>query len=277
MCLFFYVQLMAQSLETICLTKEQINTVLNNIWTIRKLKMDEKIFEGKPSFSKEIVDEYKYKMYTKFADNYVIYKCFSLEDNHIEIFITVESDHYDKQHLLAIVGFQHMIFDYLRPSCSYKRPTINICLCFVITKTMKQHLPTEIFGPNCNSRMFSLCSLYPMIGSKTTLYSGLTYDYELIKNEDIDDKYKHNGVPIAYNNKEFSIVLADDPMAIAVNAITNDLIAYKRIIHDTSIYSEYQIRIVKNKLSSLDVVSKSGMPAPIPSFKLKVSNYKEVA
>ena len=115
-----------------------------------------------------------------------------------------------------------------------------------------------------------------MIGSKTSLYSGLTYDYKLIKNEDIDEKYKHNGVPMAYNNKEFSIVLADDPMAIALNAMANDLIVYKRIIHDTSIYSEYQIRVVKNKLSSLEVLSKAGISAAIPAAKLQLSSYKEI-
>lgn len=267
---------MSQSLETKCLTKDQIQTVLTNLWTIRKLKMDEKIFEGKPNFSKEIVDKYKYKLYTKFADNYVIYKCISLEDNHVEIFFTIETDHYDKQNILALVGFEHIVKPYLEPSCVYRRPYINVCLCFVITKTMKQHLPCEIFRPNCHLRIFSLCALYPMIGSKTSLYSGLTYDYKLIKNEDIDEKYKHNGVPMAYNNKEFSIVLADDPMAIALNAMANDLIVYKRIIHDTSIYSEYQIRVVKNKLSSLEVLSKAGISAAIPAAKLQLSSYKEI-
>ena len=74
--------------------------------------MDEKIFEGKPNFSKEIVDKYKYKLYTKFADNYVIYKCISLEDNHVEIFFTIETDHYDKQNILALVGFEHIVKPY---------------------------------------------------------------------------------------------------------------------------------------------------------------------
>ena len=253
---------MSQLLETTCLTKEQIQTVLNNLWTIRNIKMDEVIYEGKPSFSKDVIDKYHYKVYTKFADNYVIYKCKSLEDNHDEIYITVETDHYDKQNILAISGFEHMLVNYLEPSCVYDRPTINICLCFVITNTMKQHIPPEIFAANCHSRIYSLCSLYPLIGSKTTLYAGLTYDYKLLK---------HDGTTTAYNNKEFSIVYANDPIAIILNAVENDIVCYKRIVHDTNVYSEWQLRIVKNKLSSLSSVSKSGVPPPIPQSRLVIN------
>lgn len=262
---------MSQLLETICLTKEQIKTVLNNLWTIRKLKFEEIIFEGKPTFSKEIVEKYNYKIYTKFANNYAIYRCKSLTDNHNEIFITVETDHYDKQNILAISGFEHMLTDYLHPSCDYPRPTINICLCFVITKTMRQHIPPEIFYLNCFTRIFSLSALYPLIGSKTTLYSGLTYDYKLIPNEDIKTN-KENGVPSVYNLKSFPIVYANDPIAIVLNAIENDLICYKRIIHDTSVYSEWQIRIVKNKMSNLSSISKAGIPAPFPQSRLILTN-----
>lgn len=263
---------MSQLLETICLSKEQIKTVLTNLWKIRNLKFEDIIYEGKPTFSNEIMDKYKYKKYTKYADNYVIYICKSLEDNHDEIFITVETDHYDKQNILAISGFQHLINGYLEQSLYYKRPTINICLCFVVTDTMKQHIPPEIFIGPCCIRVFSLCSLYPLIGSKTSLYCGLTYDYKLIKYENIDDKNKHNNIPIAYNNKEFSIVYANEPIAIIVNAIENDLICYKRIIYDTAVYSEYQLKIVKNKLSSLSSVSDAGIPPYIKQSRLVVDD-----
>lgn len=254
---------MSRILETICLTKKQIKTVLENLWTIRKLKFSEIIYEGKPTFSKEIKDTYGYKNYTKFADNYVIYKCKSLVDNHNEIFITVESDHYDKQNILAISGFEHIVKDYLKESCLYHRPTINVCLCFVVAKTMKQHIPTEIFVANCFMRIFSLCSLYPVIGSTSTLYTGLTYDYEILESEKNEK---------AYNGKSFPIVLANDPMVIALNAVEGELICYKRIIHDVAVYSEYQIRIVKNKVSSLSTVSKGGIPPPIPQNILSVNN-----
>lgn len=259
---------MSQLLNTVCLTKDQIKTVLTNLWKIRRLKFEEKIFEGKPSFSKDIVDKYGYKSYTKFADNYRILRCKSLEDNHNELFILVETDKYDKQNLLAISGFEHIIANYLEESLYHPRPTINLCLCFVITKAMKKHIPPEIFNANCFVRIFSLCSLYPLIGSKTVQYSGLTYDYEILDKVVVDTIGRE--VPHAYNDKEFSVVYADDPITIILNAVEGELICYKRIIHDTAVYSEYQIRRVVNKVTTLQGISKGGIPPPIPQSYLTI-------
>ena len=95
---------MSQAQEVICLNKEQIRMFLDNIYKLRKLKQTEIVYEGKPIFSKEIMEKYEYKHYTKFANNYVIYRCKSLEDNHEEIFITVETDHYDKQNIILSIN-----------------------------------------------------------------------------------------------------------------------------------------------------------------------------
>lgn len=253
---------MSQTQQVICLNKEQIKTVLENMWKLRNVKLEEKMFEGKPSFSSKIKQEYNYtKSYTKFADNYVIYRCKSLEDNHNEIYITVETDHYDKQNILAISGFEHLIKNYLEESCNYPKPTINICFAFVITEAMKSHIPSEIFFTNCNVRLFSLCSLYPMIGSKTKLF-GLTFDYKILPYCE------------AYNNKDYPIVSAGDPLVIALNGIEGELLLCARINFDVCVYKEYQIRRIVNKVKDLSIPSESGRPCPVPAKILDLNNFK---
>lgn len=253
---------MSQTQQVICLNKEQIKTVLENMWKLRNVKLEEKIFEGKPSFSSKIKQEYNYtKSYTKFADNYVIYRCKSLEDNHNEIYITVETDHYDKQNILAISGFEHLIKNYLKESRDYPRPTINICFAFVITEAMKSHIPPETFFTDCNIRLFSLCSLYPMIGSKTKLF-GLTFDYKILPYCE------------AYNNKDYPIISAGDPLVVALNGIEGELLLCARINFDVCVYKEYQIRRIANKVKDLSIPSENGQPCHIPVKMLDLNNYK---
>lgn len=246
-----------QAQTVIRLTPEQINTTLNNMWKIRNLKLDKKIFEGKPVFSKDIMAKYKYKHYTKFADNYIIFLCKSTIDKHEEIYITVETDHYDKQNLLAISGFEHMIGEYLDKSCSYCRPTINICLCFVLTQAMRSHVPTEIFSRKCFVRVFSLCNLYPMIGSKNKLY-GLTFDYKILPYEK------------AYNDKDYIEISSSDPMVIALNGVMGELLVCSRIIYDETAYKDIQIRKIVDRLEDLSICPESGILLPIPANNLEI-------
>ena len=246
-----------QAQTVIRLNGEQIKTTLNNMWKIRNVKMEEKLFEGKPVFSKEIMAKYKYKHYTKFADNYVIYLCKSLEYKHNEIYITVETDHYDKQNLLAISGLEHLIGKYLDESCTYCRPTINICLCFVLTQSMRSHVPTEIFARKCFVRVFSLCNLYPMIGSKNKLY-GLTFDYKLLPYER------------AYNDKDYIEISSSDPMVIALNGVMGELLVCSRIIYDVTAYKDIQIRKIVDRLEDLSICPDSGILLPIPSNNVEI-------
>ena len=252
---------MSQAQTVICLNEDQIKTVLNNMWNLRHLKEQEILYKGKPIFSKEIMDKYNYKHYTKFANNYVIYKCKSLEDNHIEIFITVETDHYDKQNILAICGFTHIIKEYLDNSKESRRPLINVCLCFVVTQGMYSHIPTVIFNTFSNVRVIQLCRLYPMLGSKTQT-CGLTFNYRLLKQEENDLS--------TYNGKQFSIVDAGEPLAIALNAIDGDLLVYDRIIYDCTAYKDTQIKRVKDELEDLSLVPMSGILRYIPEDIINV-------
>ena len=246
-----------QAQTVIRLTEEQIKTTLNNLWDLRKVKLEKKIFQGKPIFSKEIMTKYKYKHYTKFADNYEIFQCKSKVDGHNEIYITVETDHYDKQNLLAISGFEHLITEFITESCNYVRPTINICLCFVLTKAMKKHIPTEIFANTAFVRVFSLCSIYPMLGSKNKQF-GLTFDYKLYPYEK------------AYNDKDYTEISSGDPMVIALNGLPGELVVCSRILFDTTAYKDIQIRKIVDKIKNLSTVSKSGILLPISSNNLEI-------
>lgn len=252
---------MSQSQEVRCLNEDQIKTVLNNIFKLRNLKQTEIIYKGKPIFSKEIMEKYGYKHFTKFANNYVIYKCKSLEDNHVEIFITVETDHYDKQNILAIQGFKHLIEEYIVPSKYSFRPPINICLCFVVSQGMQSHIPTNVFTGYVYLRFIQMCKLYPMLGSKTKI-GGLTFNYRLIKKDENEIK--------TYNNKQFSIVDAGEPFAVALNAIDGDLIVCDRIIYDGTAYKDTQIKIVKDNTTNLSEVPSSGIVLNIDDSKLNV-------
>ena len=252
---------MSQAQEVICLNKEQIRTVLDNIYKLRKLKQTEIVYEGKPIFSKEIMEKYEYKHYTKFANNYVIYRCKSLEDNHEEIFITVETDHYDKQNILAISGFEHLIVQNLMSSKYNTRPYINICLCFVVSQGMQSHIPINIFKGYTYMRFIQMCKLYPMLGSKTKI-GGLTFNYRLLRKEENEIK--------TYNNKQFSIVNAGEPMAVALNAIDGDLLVCDRIIYDGTAYKDTQLKIVKDSVASLSEIPTSGIALNIIESELNV-------
>lgn len=264
---------MSQAQNIICLTEEQIQITLKNLWMLRNLKMEKILYKGKPIFSKEIMEKYEYKHYTKFANNYIIYVCKSTEDNHKEIFITVETDHYDKQNILAISGFSHIIQDYINESVKYIRPYINICLCFVISQGMRSHIPIDVFNHvpmfsyiPVKFRYIQMCRLYPMIGSKTKI-GGLTFNYRLIKKDENEIK--------AYNNKSFSIVDGGEPMAIALNALDGDLLVCDRIIYDATAYSDTQIKMVKDEIEDLSIIPMSGIIRQIDQSLLNVQLSQE--
>jgi len=247
---------MSQNLKTISLLEEQIETTLKNLWKCRNCKFEKKLFNGKPYFDKTIYEKYKYEKYTKLANNYTVYLCRSLYDNKYEIYFVVESDHYDKQNLLAVQLFYHIIENYVYESEEY--PRVNVCLSFVITEAMKSHLPAQIFkNANIFTRIFSLCTLYPVIGSKNKLF-GLGYDYKIIRY----NEYKERKT---YNKKDFDFILSGDPIALIFNSLPGDLIVCSRIIFDSTAFKDTQIRKVVDLKRIHSCVNESGIDPVIMS------------
>lgn len=232
---------MSQTQEIRCLTKEQIETTMTNLFKLRKLSKPEKIFEGKPSFSKQIMDQYNLEHYTKFADNYIIWHGTHSDSDVHEIYVTLESDHFDKQNILAIIGLYHKFDKYV---INHNRPNIFICPAYVVTETMFTHISKNTLP--CDFRFFSLCEIYPMLGSRTQTCK-LTYDYEL-----------HPYSP-TYNKKEYARIYSKDPMVKALNGLPGELIVCKRIIYDATAYSEYQVKQICSTVENPDLIDPSGI------------------
>lgn len=252
---------MSQLQETRCLTKEQIQTTLLNWFSILGVKSHEKLFEGKPNFSKENIDKYNLPHITKFANNYVLYKCTAgelpkyidkseAEDLQEEIItqpktlyiITIETNKFDKLNISACIWFYHMFEKEL--DRKLERPQVFICPTFVITDAMTLHIPINVLP--CLYRFVSLCEMYPMIGSKNGLF-GLTFDYKLIK-------YKP-----PCNGRKYSIVYDYDVMTKVLNALPGDIIECKRVLFEGTPYGEYYRREVINTANDINIISPSGI------------------
>lgn len=254
---------MAQVISSsIHLNEDQIQTTLHNLWKCRKCKYEKVLVDGKPNFDIKTMKMYGYKRYTNFAERYVIYLCKSLVDEKPEIYITVESNHYDKQNILAIEGFTHIIKDYFVEDFDY--PRVNICLCFVLTEAIKTHLPFTIFQQNVFMRIFSLCSLYPLIGSKTNLF-GLCYKYDLVKFFDYNNKE-------TYNHKDYSVMFSGDPISIIFNALPGDLIVCYRILNDGATVEDVQLRKVTDIKKTHAKINEAGIAPNMMNYVVTTRN-----
>lgn len=259
-------QLLSSSIR---LTPEQVNTTINNLAKIRHFTKINKIFEGKPSFSQSDLEELKrilpnqeepYKV-TKFADNYTIYlmsdpkpapyteelrkynknvNILNLNERQ-EILIVLDTNKFDKQHYLAIIGLWPMIAKYIT-----KKSIVTIVSTNIITQAISKHfVNTEILP--CNYRLFSLCEVYPLIGSKNSLWVGSSRDFELLQYEPI------------YNKNKYSVIFDDDPVVKILNATKDQLIICKQTFYETTPYSEYNIRQVKQRLNDNESLDISGL------------------
>ena len=121
---------------------------------------------------------------------------------------------------------------------------VSITCSNLITSAISKHF-NSAFLP-CPYRVFSLCDVYPLIGSKTGMF-GFTSDYELIEYEEL------------YNKLDYMIVYDDDPIVKILNAKENDLIVCKNILFETTAYFEYTVRIVKRVLNDSDSLDTSGL------------------
>lgn len=233
---------MAQIRETRCLTKAQINTVLDNWSDILGITDRKVLFEGKPNFSAENVKLYKIPHLTKFADNYTLYECHRKNNSNIYI-ITFETDKFDKVNLQACIWFYHIFEDKVYKT-QETYPEVFICPAYVITSAMQLHVPINIVP--CMYRFVPLPEIYPMVGSKNQLYS-MTYDYKILPKDEIP------------NNRQYSILFDNDPLIKVLNALPGDIIQYKRILCEGCPYAEYYRREVVSTVEDINSISKSGI------------------
>ena len=237
---------MSQAIEIQCLSEDQALRTVENLCKVRGLDKPKIISKEKPSFSKDIVQKYNLNVITKFADKYITLlatKNGKNDKSTNEVFVLVFANQMDKFYFNAVSSLYYTVFkDLVDPKA--KRPHITILAAFVVTEAMATHYNYDIIP--CNYRIFSLCDIYPMIGSKNKLWK-LSYDYEL-----------HEFEP-AYNKKEYISIYDFDPISKILNAIDGDLILCKRLILDVNVYSDVQIRRVKSIINNIKSIPPSGI------------------
>lgn len=261
-------QLLSSSIR---LNQEQTNTVINNLAKIRHFTKVTEIFKGKPNYGQTDMDNLKKLLppnydvikITKFADSYTIYllsdpeptdntkdilnynpnaKILNLNKRN-EILIVLDTDKFDKQHYLAILGLWPKFYKYIDNSVACP---VTITSTNIITQAIGKHFIETSILP-CNYRLFSLCEVYPLIGSKTKLWSGMSWDFELMEYEPL------------YNNGKYSIIYDNDPVVKIMNAMKDQLIICKQVNYEVSPYVEYSIRRVKQQLNDVESLDVSGL------------------
>lgn len=233
---------MSQIRETKCLTPKQIEIIMNNWAKIFKFDSMTKLYNGKPVFSTENIKKWKLPHLTKFADNYTLYEC--KRSGHPNMyFITIETDKFDKVNIQACIWFYHFFEDIVYKT-QKARPEVYICPAFVVTDAMFLHVPTNLVP--CMYRFAPLPTVYPLIGSKNTLFS-MTYDYTLLTDEDL------NGT------RKYSIILDNDPVIKILNALPGETIQYKRVLCEGSPYGEYYRRTVVSTVTDINIIAPSGI------------------
>lgn len=238
---------MTQIIEIKQLNDEQVETTLNNLCELRKLKKPEKIFEGKPTFDKETIETYKIPNITKFANNYKVYIAESKKDSCLdtnELFVLIFTDKFDKLHLSAIISLYYTLDFAKYVNVKSKIPHITIMPAYVVTQNMFTHVPKDIIP--ANYRFFSLASIYPLLGSKTMPY-GFCFDYEIFEYEK------------TYNNKEYISINDSDPIIKAINGISGELLKCTRMLNDITPYYDVQIRLIISSKTEINVIDSSGI------------------
>jgi hypothetical protein len=264
-------QLLSSSIK---LNKDQVDTVIHHLAEIRHLTKITKIFEGKPNYGQSDIENLKkllpqdfdFVKITKFADLYTIYvlsdpkptpntkdilnynpdaKVLNLNKRN-EILIVLDTDKFDKQHYLGILGLWPKFYKYLEENSDDVLCPVTITSTNIITQAIGKHFINTAILP-CTYRLFSLCEVYPLIGSKNVLWSGMNYDFELLEYEPL------------YNKGKYSIIYDNDPVVKIMNATKDQLIICKQINNEISPYSEYSIRQVKQQLNDIESLDVSGL------------------
>ena len=222
------------------LSKEQVETVINNVCKLRHISKPETIFSGKPKWSKEILDKYQYENFGRFADNYIVMisKGKTFDEN--ECFIIVETGNsFEKYTILACKNLLHLFVEKI--NIYIKRPLVSICFVSDVGNKQLSELSTPIY--NFPYRFIILPNLYYCCGSKTKI-GGLTSEFELFPYQE------------TYNKKDYALINSNDPMIIALNGLPNELYKYAEYKIDHGVYKKIHIKkiqkISKNPKASID-------------------------
>lgn len=233
---------MTQLRETKCLTPAQIEIIINNWATVLGATSKKVLYKGKPIFSAENIKQWNLPHLTKFADNYVLYE-FTRNNKPSLYIITIETDKFDKVNIQACIWFYHYFEDKVYKTQTV-RPEVFICPCFVVTAAMFNHVPINIIP--CMYRFVPIPDIYPMIGSKSMLYS-TTWDYRRLEPEEV------------MGTREYSIILDFDPLVKILNCIPGDTIQHKRVLCEGSPYTEYYRRTVVSTVTDINAIAPSGI------------------
>lgn len=237
---------MSQLIQVHCLTEEQVTITLNNLCKLRELDKPKILSRNKPKYSKELCERENLLFITKFADKYITYIATrnNKEDkttNHG--FIVIFADKVDTYNISACAA---LYIEHLREKIDPKAypPHIDILCAFNVNENLRTHYKSDIL-PKCNYRVWSLCEIYPMIGSKTDLFR-LTFDYKKLPYEP------------TYNNKEYLKIRDSDPIVKTLNAIPNELIVCKYLSYDDSVFASTIIKQVEHVVSNIHTIDASG-------------------
>lgn len=233
---------MSQLRETKCLTTEQIDTIIHNWSKILGAHSITTLYKGKPVFSTENINQWNLPRLTKFAENYVLYEL-DVKNGPNLYLITIETDKFDKVNIQACIWFYHFFSDKVYKTQN-TRPEVFICPAFVVTDAMFHHVPVNIIP--CIYRFVPLPTIYPMVGSKNTLFSS-TWDYKRLELEEIQ------------GTREYSLMLDSDPLVKILNALPGDTIQYKRVLFEGSPYTEYYRRTVQSTVTDVNIIAPSGV------------------
>ena len=248
--------------SNIKLNEEQVLTTITNISKVRHLNKITKIYDGKASFTDKVKQELeKYNVelnkISRYANNYKVFVANEVEDiknaeilkynkniklknyePRNEIFIVVDSDKIDRQIYMATIAFYHLIAPYIeenKTKYNYLKPCVDIVLTNYVTASMKKHITSnDIDYLPCPYKIYSLCEVYPLCGSKNRTIGSFTKNYEIFEYEEL------------YNKNEYQAVNINDPIVKIMNGELGDIIACQTLYYDSTPFYEYQLRQIKN-------------------------------
>ena len=222
----------------ICLTHEQVKTNITNVATIMKLPKPELKFQGELKISKDDIARYNLSGIDASAECYELWEC---KDQFY--FIVVYAHSVEIKYFVACEWFNHLFKNFVY---DVDRPKVYLCSAFTIDKTKYSKITTGLL--KCPYRFVIIPKIHPLTGSINGLNGFISQD-ELLETKDR-----------AFNNRDYSEILASDPAVKIVNALPGELIRVKYIASDAgNVFSAYKIRRVTSTRTRLGYFDGSGL------------------